>query len=111
MLFMRNFPTSWVAQECLAELPGKIRKILGRFGQLQGDPEVSASGQQVSAVATFADVTMARVAVQTLHGVDMRSEVEKQLAGHRPPQDSDRFWICIQDEAAAAVRSLESRDS
>lgn len=105
---MRHFPKSWVAPAAIADLPTKIRKILSRFGEVLQTPEVtSPPGSLVVARASFADLAMAQAAMQTLHGIDMRSEQEKQQAGQRPPEEGDKFWIQLEEYEAKAGHSFK----
>lgn len=78
---MRNFPKDWSAPG--ADPAPRIRNLLSRFGELLTSPVVrrSTSTGATSAIATFADAEMARKAVKTLLGLDMRSAQRSSWQG------------------------------
>merc|ERR1719383_578802 len=100
MIRMQNFPKSWVLPAAIEDLPSKLQALLSRFGDLLEAPELAAcsgpGGTRVLiATAVFATAGMARSAVATLHGIDMRSEAEKESVGYQPPGDAERFWAQV----------------
>lgn len=75
---------------------GKLTKLLTPFGKLSKEPEVRGSrGVPCMAKVTYVDASMAREAVKTLHGVDIRLKEEKRAAGGRPPAENEKFWVQI----------------
>ena len=90
---MRNFPSKWtMSQEAQADLPSKVHRVMLKFGHLIETPLLFASQDGIfAATATFATADMALLAVQTMHGLDIRSKLEKQT--DTPVEDKHRF-IC-----------------
>lgn len=95
-LRMSNFPASWVAPQAENNLLTKIRNLLEKFGTLEQAPSISRpAAASVSATATFTEPASAQQAVQTLHNVDNRTELEKKRVNHAPPQESERFCVTL----------------
>jgi len=93
---MTNFPASWVQPSAAGSLHMKIKNLLEKLGKLEQPPLMSRTPTGfVVANATFMEVAMAQAVVQTLHGVDNRTEADKKKVNHRTPTEHEKFSVQI----------------
>jgi len=112
---MQNFPQDWTTPDALPKLPVKAQALLNRFGEIVGKPTVSTcmtpgadgNSKPIYVVeAMFAELSMARKAVERLDGFDMRPE--KLKASGARPSPSDIFSVQLLQATPAADRSAVS---